>query len=52
MNLIMANKLTKITILFFMVNEGISLIENSSEFVPIPKKLKEVLIQLRKEGDE
>ena len=44
--------LREITILFFIANEGISLIENASEFVPIPEKLKEVLIQLRKEGDE
>ena len=44
--------LREITILFFIANEGISLIENASEFVPIPKKFKEVLIQLRKEGDE
>lgn len=44
--------LREITILFFIANEGISLIENSSEFVPIPEKLKNVLIQLRKEGDE
>ena len=44
--------LREIVILFFIANEGISLIENSSEFVPIPKKLKDVLIQLRKEGDE
>lgn len=44
--------LREITILFFIANEGISLIENSSEFVPIPEKLKDVLIQIRKEGDE
>ena len=44
--------LREITILFFIANEGISLIENASEFVPIPEKLKEVLIQLRKEGEE
>ena len=44
--------LREIVILFFIANEGISLIENASEFVPIPKKLKDVLIQLRKEGDE
>ena len=44
--------LREITILFFIANEGISLIENASEFVPIPEKLKEVLIQLRKEGNE
>lgn len=44
--------LREITILFFIANEGISLVENASEFIPIPEKLKEVLVQLRKEGDE
>ena len=44
--------LREISILFFIANEGISLIENASEFVPIPEKLKDILIQLRKEGDE
>ena len=44
--------LREIVILFFIANEGISLIENASEFIPIPEKLKEILIQLRKEGDE
>lgn len=44
--------LREIVILFFIANEGISLIENASEFVPIPEKLKDVLMQLRKEGDE
>lgn len=39
--------LREIVIIFFICNEGISLLENSSEFVPIPEKLKEVLIQLR-----
>ena len=44
--------LREITILFFIANEGISLIENASEFIPIPEKLKDILIQLKKEGDE
>ena len=44
--------LREIVILFFIANEGISLIENASEFIPIPEKIKEVLIQLRKESDE
>lgn len=39
--------LREITIIFFLCNEGISLLENASEFVPIPEKLKEILIQLR-----
>ena len=44
--------LREMAILFFIANEGISLIENASEFVPIPEKLKNVLIQLRKDSEE
>lgn len=44
--------LREITILFFIANEGISLLENASEFVPIPDKLKDVLIQLRDSKEE
>ena len=45
--------LREIVIIFFICNEGISLLENASEFVPIPDKLKETLIQLRdKEEDK
>ena len=43
--------LREITILFFIANEGISLLENASEFVPIPEKLKNTLIQLRDNKD-
>ncbi len=39
--------LREIVIIFFICNEGISLLENASEFVPIPEKLRETLIQLR-----
>lgn len=39
--------LREIVIVFFICNEGISLLENASEFIPIPDKLKETLIQLR-----
>jgi phage-related holin len=39
--------LREVTITFFLCNEGISLLENASEFVPIPDKLKDTLIQLR-----
>lgn len=42
--------LREIVIIFFVCNEGISLLENASEFVPIPDKLKETLIQLREKG--
>lgn len=39
--------LREIVIIFFVCNEGISLLENASEFIPIPQKLKDTLIQLR-----
>lgn len=43
--------LREITIIFFLCNEGISLLENAAEFVPIPEKLKDALIQLREKAD-
>lgn len=39
--------LREIVIIFFVCNEGISLLENASQFIPIPDKLKDTLIQLR-----
>lgn len=42
--------LREMTIVFYIVNEGISLLENASEFVPLPEKLKETLIQIRNKG--
>lgn len=44
--------LREITIIFFLCNEGISLLENASTFVPIPDKLKDTLIQLREKSGE
>lgn len=44
--------LREITIIFFLCNEGISLLENASKFVPIPAKLKDTLIQLREKSGE
>lgn len=42
-----------LVIYFFVANDGISIIENVSEMnIPLPKKLKELLEQLKKEGDE
>ena len=41
-----------IVICFYFANEGISILENCAEFIPIPKKLKDTLTQLRKKGDE
>lgn len=44
--------LREITILFFIANESLSLLENAGEFVPIPDKLKDTLIQLRDNKEE
>lgn len=39
--------LREVTITFFIANEGISILENAGEFIPLPQQLKDVLIQLR-----
>lgn len=39
--------LRDIVVCFYIANEGISLLENASEFIPLPAKLKEVLLQIR-----
>lgn len=39
--------LREVTITFFIANEGISLLENAAEIVPIPDRLKTILLQLR-----
>lgn len=44
--------LREIVIIFFACNEGISLLENASQFIPIPEKLKATLIQLRDNGEK
>lgn len=44
--------LREIVIIFFICNEAISLLENASQFVPIPARLKEILIQLRDKSDK
>ena len=42
-----------VVIYFFVANDGISIIENIAKMgVPMPKKLIDVLEQLRKKGDE
>ena len=43
--------LREVVIMFFICNEAISLLENASEFIPIPQKLRDVLIQLRDKND-
>ena len=43
--------LRDIVIIFYIANEGISFIENVSEFLPIPEKIKDIFIQLRDKGE-
>lgn len=44
--------LREIVITFYVCNEAISILENVAEFIPIPDKLKTVLVQLRDKEDE
>lgn len=39
--------LREIVIMFYISNEALSLLENAAIFIPIPDKLKDVLLQLR-----
>lgn len=39
--------LREVVIMFYICNEALSLLENAAVFVPIPEKLKDVLLQLR-----
>lgn len=39
--------LREVVIMFYIANEGLSLLENAAMFIPIPQKLKDVLLQLR-----
>ncbi len=39
--------LREITIMFFICNEGISILENCATMIPLPDKIKEVLLQLK-----
>lgn len=39
--------LREVVIMFYIANEGISLIENISVFVPLPEKLKEYFTQIK-----
>ena len=44
--------LREIVIMFYIANEGISLIENVSEFIPLPQKMKDIFIQIREKDVE
>lgn len=39
----------EIVIMFYIVNEGLSIVENCAELIPIPEKLKSILLQLQNE---
>ncbi|MEG0376904.1 MAG: phage holin family protein [Eubacterium sp.] len=40
------------TVLFYLCNEGISLLENASELIPVPQKLKEILLKFKEEEEK
>ncbi|MBS7578286.1 MULTISPECIES: phage holin family protein [unclassified Enterococcus] len=44
--------LREIVIMFYIANEGISFIENVSEFIELPEKFKEIFIQIRDKGND
>lgn len=44
--------LREVVIMFYICNEALSLLENAAIFVPIPDKLKDVLLQLRDKDSE
>lgn len=44
--------LREITILFFVANEGLSVLENAAKVIPLPQKLKSVLLQLKDKADK
>lgn len=44
--------LREVVIMFYIANEGLSLLENAAVFIPIPDKLKSVLLQLRESDTE
>ena len=44
--------LRDIVVCFYLANEGISVLENIAEFIPLPAKLKEVLLQIREKSEE
>lgn len=41
----------EMVIMFYIANEGISLVENLAEFVPMPAKLKEFFLKLREDSE-
>lgn len=37
----------EVVVMFYIANEGLSLLENAAIFVPVPERLKDILLQLR-----
>ena len=55
LNMVMENgaALRTAVIFFYLSNEGISILENASHIgLPIPEKLKDILLQLNDKGEE
>lgn len=44
--------LREVVIMFFIGNEGISVLENASQVIKVPKQLKDVLLQIREESED
>ena len=44
--------LREMTVLFFISNEGFSILENAGCFIPLPQKLRSVLKQLQSESED
>lgn len=42
----------EIVIMFYIANEALSIVENAAIFIPIPEKLRQVLLQLRETEDK
>ena len=42
----------EIVIMFYIANEGLSVLENCAELIPVPEKLKSILLQLRNDEIE
>ena len=38
--------------MFYIANEGLSVLENCAELIPVPEKLKSILLQLRNDETE
>ena len=42
----------EIVIMFYIANEGLSVLENCAELIPVPEKIKSILLQLRNDETE